>query len=408
MTRDDGYTGVDTLLAIHDAGCRPLELTAVDLLCSDDQTPPGNVASRVDGKLPPGTYTVIATAYASSTTCNFKLAVKFTPGCMPKCESKFCGDDDCGGSCGGCGTNEACFFGRCQMTPCLPNCHSRKCGADGCGGTCGSCKNKQVCDLGEGVCVPIKPCDPKRPACQGTGSANDFCGSDCLWHKVYEDLPDLVVNDGQEMLPTTFFQWMSFGETACAVLEGCVNGPGARLLMRFDTRVHNVGTADFVGPKIGRNPDMFMWSPCHQHYHFEKFARFNLYKDGALAVPGAKLSYCMEDAEAYHTGSTIPCSPSFDCLDQGIPRGRTDNYPGTIDCQWLDITDLPASGRGCWYTYEVCTNIGRTIMEMDFDNNCQRFPIYVPRDVDPARTLSYAAAVQRDNAMSVYPNGCLA
>ncbi len=378
MTASDGANTMDTLLAVHDSNCQPFTLTAADRLCSDDQTPPGNLASRCDGLLPPGTYTLIASAYATSTTGAFKLVVKFTPGCAPKCEGKFCGADGCGGTCGGCANGTQCFSGRCQAVPCTPNCRARACGSDGCGGLCGQCKHKQICDQLEGSCVPVKLCNSLAPQCQGSGSMNQFCGSDCLWHKIDEPMPDLVPNEKREVLSSAYFEWTDFPETSCAIAEGCVLGSGRRLLLRFDTRVHNVGTSGFVGPNIGKNPQLFTWAGCHQHYHFGDFARFAVYNltSEVLVMPGAKLSYCMEDAEQYSTGSDVSCSPQFDCTDQGIPRGRTDNYPASLDCQWLDITDLPV--KDAWYTYEVCTNIGRTLFEMTFDNNCVRFPVYIP------------------------------
>ena len=72
----------------------------------------------------------------------------------------------------------------------------------------------------------------------------------------------------------------------------------------------------------------------------------------------------MEDVEIYMFGPDTPCNPQFDCLHQGIPRGRSDNYPSSLDCQWLDITDLFNQEKlNCWFQYEVCTNIGRTIFE---------------------------------------------
>lgn len=393
MTAADGANTLDTLLAIHDSNCQPFTLTAADRLCSDDQTPPGNLASRCDGLVPPGTYTIIASAYATSTLNAYKLAIKFTPGCTPKCEGKFCGDDGCGGSCGVCSNGTQCFFGRCQAVPCKPDCKSRACGSDGCGGSCGVCKNKQVCDLLEGECVPVKSCNNFAPQCQGTGSQNQFCGSDCQWHKIDEPMPDLVPNEKSEVLSSAYFQWSDFPETSCAIAEGCVLGSGRRLLLRFDTRVHNVGTSGFTGPNIAKSPHLFTWAACHQHYHFEKFARFALYNSSSnvLALPGAKLSYCMEDAERYSTGSDVACSPQFDCINQGIPRGRTDNYPASLDCQWLDITDLAV--KDSWYTYEVCTNIGRTLFEMTFDNNCVRFPVYIPNVPDNGSVLPYSNVV---------------
>lgn len=415
LTCADGTNGCDTLLAVHDKNCNPFTLTAVDVLCSDDQTPPGNVGSRVDGKLYPGNYTLVVTGYASSTVGPFRLQVKFTPGCYPVCEGKFCGPDGCGGSCGECVSSSitpVCdtISGRCRQQFCIPDCKARQCGPDGCGGTCGSCKSSKTCDEVEGECVPIKNCDSFIPNCQNqaseSGSKNKFCGSDCQWHGVWEAIPDLVPNIYSEMRPSITFTVKDVSSTSCALQEGCISAPGKRLLMTFDTFVHNTGNGDFIGPNIFKNPQLFEWAACHQHYHFEKFARFNLYDvpGKVLKIPGAKLSYCMEDTVQYMYGPTILCDPQHDCLDQGIPRGRSDLYPGTLDCQWLDITDLEE--KGCWFTYEVCTNVGRTIFESDFENNCVKFPIYIPRmDLNSAESKTYDRVLIEDNPMSFYP-GC--
>ena len=85
----------------------------------------------------------------------------------------------------------------------------------------------------------------------------------------------------------------------------------------------------------------------------------------------------------------------------GIPRGRTDLYAASLDCQWIDITDIKP---GCWYTYTVCTNIGRSIFEMSFDNNCLSMPLYIPT-VGATEVLTYADALARDSAKSFQP-GC--
>lgn len=300
--------------------------------------------------LPPGTYTLIATGYATTTLGPYRLDVTFIPDCVPKCEGKYCGPDGCGQQCGpSCpfGTTCNAITAQCQAAgACTPDCKSKKCGADGCGGSCGTCKQGQVCDLQLGTCTPVKSCDYLKPVCQGTGSQNQFCGSDCQWHGLNEPMPDLVPNTAEEVYPTIYFQNLEFPSTSCAALEGCVSGYGKRLLMRFDTRVHNVGTATFYGPDIVKNPQLFEWGACHQHYHFQNFARFKLFtNNGTLVLPGAKLSYCMEDSEQYGNGTTIPCTTQFNCDKQGIPRMRTDLYAGSLDCQWLDITDLP---KGCW------------------------------------------------------------
>ena len=154
------------------------------------------------------------------------LQIKFTPGCTPKCEGKFCGDDDCGGSCGSCTGINVCILGRCSVPSngsCIPDCKSKQCGPDGCGGQCGICKNKNVCNLIEGFCVPISPCNSFFPNCpnnrQGKGPKNAFCGSDCMWHVNNESMPDLVPNIESEVTSTIHLDGLNFHHLLVLLLK---------------------------------------------------------------------------------------------------------------------------------------------------------------------------------------------
>ncbi|MEZ4264938.1 MAG: Ig-like domain-containing protein [Myxococcota bacterium] len=70
--------------------------------------------------------------------------------CTPDCLGKDCGDDGCGGSCGGCGAAETCSLdGLCE---CVPQCSGLECGDDGCGGVCGVCEAGSSCDA-NGQCL---------------------------------------------------------------------------------------------------------------------------------------------------------------------------------------------------------------------------------------------------------------
>ena len=110
--------------------------------------------------------------------------------CIPSCAGKLCGDNGCGGSCGGCPVNETCVGGGCQCLTlvcadqccpegaactqqgcCAPNCDGKECGADGCGSQCGVCANgDDVCVAGVCVC---------QPNCMGKQCGDDGCGGDC-------------------------------------------------------------------------------------------------------------------------------------------------------------------------------------------------------------------------------------
>ncbi len=85
--------------------------------------------------------------------------------CTPKCEGKACGDDGCGGGCGNCQADQACKEGKCECAGqvckgkccpagqvcnkkgacCDPKCGSKTCGPDACGGQCGKCAEGEKC-----------------------------------------------------------------------------------------------------------------------------------------------------------------------------------------------------------------------------------------------------------------------
>jgi hypothetical protein len=101
--------------------------------------------------------------------------------CMPDCSGKQCGDDGCGGSCGGCNYGEACSYGIC-VASCVPDCYGLQCGDDGCGGSCGSCGYGETCSYGS--CVPTST---------GSSNSGQVCsdyqscpaGDDCLLMEDY-------------------------------------------------------------------------------------------------------------------------------------------------------------------------------------------------------------------------------
>jgi hypothetical protein len=140
----------------------------------------------------------------------------------------------------------------------------------------------------------------------------------------------------------------------------------------------NQGQADLTAPPIDRRPDLFQYSSCHGHYHYEGFAKYELL-DGAgkVAREGHKQAYCMEDtaqALGVKEGATVRCEKRYDCEAQGIQRGWFDLYGNSLDCQWVDITGLP---KGLYYL-RVNLNPSRTFTEVSFDNNIAVVPVNIP------------------------------
>ena len=90
--------------------------------------------------------------------------------CIPNCAGKECGEDGCGGSCGGCPDGVACEAGLCA---CVPDCNEKECGDDGCGDICGTCPQVAP-DCVEGLCK--LPCVPQ---CEGAECGDDGCSGSC-------------------------------------------------------------------------------------------------------------------------------------------------------------------------------------------------------------------------------------
>ena len=99
-------------------------------------------------------------------------AVKFVLSreCQPSCGGKECGNDGCGGSCGGCQQGYSCKNGQCKEGPCQADCSGKDCGDDGCDGSCGPCYGQDECQGGQCIC---------QPNCSGKECGDDGCGGSC-------------------------------------------------------------------------------------------------------------------------------------------------------------------------------------------------------------------------------------
>ncbi len=125
----------------------------------------------------------------------------------------------------------------------------------------------------------------------------------------------------------------------CLVNEGCLNGYGLRELVRFDTKISNIGATDFYA---GTPPSSFnAYSPiyeydqCHGHWHFNNYAEYLLADSMNNFIPiGYKNGFCVLDLTCT-TGTG-----KFGCNNMGITAGCADIYGAYLDCQWIDITDV--------------------------------------------------------------------
>lgn len=223
------------------------------------------------------------------------------------------------------------------------------------------------------ACEPgVSDCGPDATCC------SECCEADATPVCTQQDelggcpLPDLWIDESR-MRGSVDIQDVPFEEGDCAIYEGCVDGPGMRRLLRFATTTPNTGTADLHFGDPDENP-IFEYSECHGHDHFTGYASYQLLRsDGTVAADGHKQAFCLMDYEEWDGGGRARYSCSF----QGISAGWADTYDAYLDCQWIDITDVPPGT----YTLHVSLNPDRIIPELSYDNNVSSVEVEI---LDPA------------------------
>ena len=189
-----------------------------------------------------------------------------------------------------------------------------------------------------------------------------------------QPLPDLTVN--VPMLEASLeIDTVNTASYACAVQEGCFGGTGIRQVLRFSVGVPNIGEADAYIGDPSDNPEDFEYSNCstHNHYHFLGFANYEMSGPGGAAF-GHKQAFCLMDLDDYGEPGPNP-QENFDCSPlQGISVGWQDIYGSYLDCQWVDITDLPDGD----YELTVTVNAENKIAESGPGPNSVTIPVTLP------------------------------
>jgi hypothetical protein len=186
---------------------------------------------------------------------------------------------------------------------------------------------------------------------------------------------DLTI-DAERAEETAEVIYRNFQSNHCALAEQCIAASGRRRLLRFETFTPNIGTADMrLGVPNTSNP-VFEYSACHDHYHFKGYAEYDLLDDnGMIVATGHKQAFCLLDSERVLTSdSTVRRTPQFQCGNQGISRGWGDSYTPDLDCQWVDVTDVPPGD----YQLRIRINQSRTLLELRYDNNEALVPVTIP------------------------------
>ncbi|MEZ4381314.1 MAG: lysyl oxidase family protein [Nannocystaceae bacterium] len=191
------------------------------------------------------------------------------------------------------------------------------------------------------------------------------------------DAPDLIL-DGSYIEPVIVTDIDVTPET-CELAEGCLGGVGQRRVLLFTAATPNVGSRDLVMGIPANHPELFHHSPCHDHYHFEEFARYELLDSEGVTVvaEGHKQAFCMLDSVSWAWPLALP---HFTCENQGISRGFTDSYDAGLPCQWVDVTGLPPGD----YTLRIRLNQPRPdaalpiLNERDYSNNTLEATVTIP------------------------------
>ena len=188
--------------------------------------------------------------------------------------------------------------------------------------------------------------------------------------------PDLVLLDKNLLVYT---EELFIEPDACSLYEGCVIGPGWRKLLRFDTKTANAGAVDLVLGIPANHPDLFTYSPCHDHHHFDDYAAYTLLDGDEVVAVGHKQAFCLLDYDNWAWPELGEDGQVYTCFNQGLSVGWSDTYRANLDCQWIDVTDV-APGS---YTLRMDINVlpaGKaqpTLVERRYDNNRLEIPVLV-------------------------------
>ena len=115
-----------------------------------------------------------------------------------------------------------------------------------------------------------------------------------------------------------------------------MNGFGTRELIRFTTHIKNIGELDYIGTTSqAEETGQFEWGACHNHWHYQGYAKYDLFTMEGAMIPIDLKTLCVMDLECKDGGSY-----TYGCSNMGIAVGCGDIYSSGLSCQWIDVTDV--------------------------------------------------------------------
>jgi hypothetical protein len=185
-----------------------------------------------------------------------------------------------------------------------------------------------------------------------------------------EDDPDQPALSGVNLAPTVRnfrVDTAVFSEASRDVQDGCVT-PGEHRLLRFDLLMHNTGDQDLVIGSPADNPELFVWSAGHNHYHLTDFVEYRLLDASGFPVTeNYKQAICFFDslriADWARGGRQF--DPGRCNEEQGLSAGWADLYRASIPCQFI-VIDAVADGS---YSLTATANARLLIPEASYLDN---------------------------------------
>ena len=262
------------------------------------------------------------------------------------------------------------------------------------------------------VIVAVSTCTPSdsgRVAAPRIAAAHDgdFAGA-----------PDLIV-DGKALEGSWVVYDQILKEGTCTLEEGGVLDPTVpHRVVRFTVNTPNIGDADIAlgdpAVHVAAGDGLYQLSTCHQHWHFQHYATYELVDPVSGKVwQAAKRGFCMIDVVPWNGGIQSPgpwvyhvCGRPAGPLgpaivgNQGISAGRADQYYKWLGGQYfvLDGGDGQARVPPGKYIIRIhvnppfpCTRFDRAqnrpvdpqgmchnFFESNYDNNVAEAPITLP------------------------------